>query len=106
MKRLGFAVFRDQGLKPSIFETADIERIAQLPAFKGRQWSSKPREVLLTSEPPGAALASGGEQPGSNSSGCFALAMAAKATGKIKIVITGRIWTRRGVAAIPRGTPL
>ncbi len=36
VKRLGFAVFRDQGLKPSIFETADIERIAQLPAFKGR----------------------------------------------------------------------
>ena len=34
VRRSGIAVFRAQGLKPSIFEVADIERIAQLPAFK------------------------------------------------------------------------
>jgi hypothetical protein len=33
-RRTGIAVFRDVGLKPSIFEAADIEEMAQLPAFK------------------------------------------------------------------------
>jgi hypothetical protein len=34
-KRTGIAVFRDAPLEPSIFEAADIERMARLPAFKG-----------------------------------------------------------------------
>jgi hypothetical protein len=33
--RTGIAVFRAEGKKPSILDAADIERIAQLPAFKG-----------------------------------------------------------------------
>ncbi len=32
--RTGIAVFREQGKQPSILEVPDIERIAQLPAFK------------------------------------------------------------------------
>ena len=35
--RTGIAVFRQQGKEPSFLETADIERIAQLPAFKDPQ---------------------------------------------------------------------
>jgi hypothetical protein len=34
-RRASIAVFRGAGLEPSIFEASDIERIAQLPAFKG-----------------------------------------------------------------------
>jgi hypothetical protein len=34
VRRTGIAVFRAPGLEPSIFEASDIERIAQLPAFK------------------------------------------------------------------------
>jgi hypothetical protein len=30
----GIAVFHDAGLEPSIFEAADIERMARLPALK------------------------------------------------------------------------
>ena len=33
--RTGIAVFRGAGLEPSIFEAADIETMARLPAFKG-----------------------------------------------------------------------
>ena len=40
VRRSGIAVFRAQGLKPSIFEVADIERIAQLPVFKKRPRSA------------------------------------------------------------------
>ena len=34
-RRTCIAVFRDAGLEPSIFEAADIETMARLPAFKG-----------------------------------------------------------------------
>jgi hypothetical protein len=33
-RRTGIALFRNAGLEPSIFERADIERMAQLPTFK------------------------------------------------------------------------
>jgi hypothetical protein len=33
--RTGITVLRDAGLEPSIFEAADIETMARLPAFKG-----------------------------------------------------------------------
>jgi hypothetical protein len=36
VRRVGIAVFRAEGLKPAIFETADIEKMAALPAFKER----------------------------------------------------------------------
>jgi hypothetical protein len=35
VRRTGIAVFRAEGLEPSFFEAEDIERMAQLPAFKG-----------------------------------------------------------------------
>jgi hypothetical protein len=37
VKRTGTAVFRAEGKKPSILDAADIESIAQLPAFQGPQ---------------------------------------------------------------------
>jgi hypothetical protein len=37
VKRTGTAVFRAEGKKPSILDAADIESIAQLPAFEGPQ---------------------------------------------------------------------
>jgi hypothetical protein len=37
VRRTGIAVLRAKGKKPSILDATDIERIAQLPAFKGPQ---------------------------------------------------------------------
>jgi hypothetical protein len=37
VRRTGTAVFRAEGKKPSILDAADIESIAQLPAFEGPQ---------------------------------------------------------------------
>ena len=37
VRRTGIALLRAEGKKPSILDAADIERIAQLPAFKGPQ---------------------------------------------------------------------
>lgn len=37
VRRTGIAVFRAQGLEPSVFEAADIERMARLPAFRRPQ---------------------------------------------------------------------
>ena len=34
-RRTGITVFRDAGLEQSVFEAADIERMARLPGFKG-----------------------------------------------------------------------
>jgi hypothetical protein len=42
-RRTGIAVFRDAGLEPSIFEAADIETMARLPAFKGPLWDRAER---------------------------------------------------------------
>ena len=39
-QRLPIAVFRDQGRTPGIFEVGNIERIAELPAFKANLWAA------------------------------------------------------------------